>query len=163
MSRKKFKFALGTTIILGAIAYLISTSISQTSMYFVTVGELASQGISYSNTEVKVKGNVVKGSIKRDPQDYLLVNFAIEDKENIGRKNYLKVQYKGITPDMFQDEGEVVVEGVIKDGIFHANTLLTSCPSKYEAEKEAGKSHPGGMMPYNLKKPELKPTVKRTI
>ena len=64
MSRKKFKFALGTTIILGAIAYLISTSISQTSMYFVTVGELASQGISYSNTEVKVKGNVVKGSIK---------------------------------------------------------------------------------------------------
>jgi hypothetical protein len=27
--------------------------------------------------------------------------------------------------------------------VFHANTLMTSCPSKYEAEKEAGKSHPG--------------------
>ncbi|MFQ5717353.1 MAG: cytochrome c maturation protein CcmE, partial [Nitrospinales bacterium] len=55
--------------------------------------------------------------------------------------------------DMFQDEGEVVVEGKLVEGVFHANTLLTSCPSKYEAEKEAGKSHPGGLAPYNLEKP----------
>ena len=160
MPPKKIKFAVGSFLIVGAITYLISTSISQTSMYFVTVDELASKGISYSNTEVKVKGNVVKGSINRSPKDYLLVNFAIKDKENKDQSKYLKVQYKGITPDMFQDEGEVVVEGVIKNGIFHANTLLTSCPSKYEAEKQAGKSHPGGMMTYDLKKPELKPTVK---
>jgi len=54
------------------------------------------------------------------------------------------VSYQGVTPDMFIDGGEVVVEGALgKDGVFHANTLLTSCPSKYEAEKEAGKMHPG--------------------
>ena len=39
---------------------------------------------------------------------------------------------------------KIKVEGTLgKDGVFHANTLLTSCPSKYEAEKEAGKMHPG--------------------
>ena len=163
MSPKKIKFAVGSVLVVGAIVYLISISISQTSMYFVTVSELADRGVSYSNTEVKVKGNVVKGSILRDPKDYLLVNFVIQDKENNDKGKHLKVKYKGITPDMFQDDGEVVVEGVIKDGVFHATTLLTSCPSKYEAEKQAGKSHPGGVTPYVLKKPELKTPVKTTI
>ena len=163
MSPKKIKFAVGSVLVVGAIVYLISISISQTSMYFVTVSELADRGVSYSNTEVKVKGNVVKGSILRDPKDYLLVNFVIQDKENNDKGKHLKVKYKGITPDMFQDDGEVVVEGVIKDGVFHATTLLTSCPSKYEAEKQAGKSHPGGVTPYELKKPELKTPVKTTI
>ena len=163
MSPKKIKFVVGAGLIVGAIGYLISTSISKTSMYFVTVSELSARDVSYSNVAVKVKGNVVKGSIERDPQNYLLVNFAIEDKENRNKANHLKVQYQGVTPDMFQDEGEVVVEGVIKNGVFHANTLLTSCPSKYEAEKEAGKSHPGGETPYQLKKPDLNSAPKATI
>lgn len=161
MSSKKIKFMVGAVLIVGSIGYLISTSISQTSMYFVTVAELASQDITHFNRDLKVKGNVVKGSIQRDPDDYLLVNFAIQDKDAIKEKKglgyHLKVQYKGITPDMFQDDGEVVVEGTIKNGVFHANTLLTSCPSKYEAEKEAGKSHPGGVSPYDLNKPNLQP------
>lgn len=154
MTTKKIKFTLGAFLIVGSIGYLISTSISQTSMYFVTVAELTDQGLSRYTSELKVKGNVVKGSIVRDPNDYLKVDFAIADKESKG--NNLKVHFKGVTPDMFQDDGEVVVEGVIKNGVFHANTLLTSCPSKYEAEKQAGKSHPGSATPYELKKPDLK-------
>jgi cytochrome c-type biogenesis protein CcmE len=154
MTTKKIKFTLGAFLIVGSIGYLISTSISQTSMYFVTVAELTDQGLSRYTSELKVKGNVVKGSIVRDPNDYLKVDFAIADKESKGSN--LKVHFKGVTPDMFQDDGEVVVEGVIKNGVFHANTLLTSCPSKYEAEKQAGKSHPGSVTPYELKKPDLK-------
>ncbi|NIQ00058.1 MAG: hypothetical protein GWM98_06255, partial [Nitrospinaceae bacterium] len=64
----------------------------------------------------------------------------------------LPVVYKGVTPDMFEGGREVVVEGTLgTDGVFHANTLLTSCPSKYEAEKEAGKTHPGNI-PYGKEK-----------
>ncbi len=82
---------------------------------------------------------MVNGSIQRDPNDYLNVMFSIEEKESS-----LKVSYQGVTPDMFADGREVVVEGTLgEDGVFHANTLLTSCPSKYEAEREAGKMHPG--------------------
>jgi len=67
----------------------------------------------------------------------------------------LNVVYQGVTPDMFQDGGEVVVEGALDEqGVFHANTLLTSCPSKYEAEKEAGGMHPGTLPGYKPK-PEL--------
>jgi len=160
MSPKKIKFMVGAALVVGSIGYLISSSISKTSMYFVTVGELASRGMnSFQGEVLKVKGNVVKGSIVRNPKDFLDVAFVIADKDvpggktdgNKPGKNNLKVQYKGITPDMFIDDGEVVVEGVIKGGIFHANTLLTSCPSKYEAEREAGKSHSDGLSTYDLK------------
>ncbi len=128
---------------MAAIGYLITTGINSTSKYFFTVDELMSQKTSYAGAGLKIKGNVVNGSIVRDTDNYLKINFAIEDKSS-----NLNVVYEGIIPDMFKDGQEVVVEGTLaQNGVFHANTLLTSCPSKYEAEREAGKSHPGNI-PY---------------
>ena len=152
MKQKKIRFLVGSLLIVGAIAYLIAMGISNTSQYFFTVDELMSQKASYAGAGMKVKGNVVNGSIKRDESDYLNVNFSIEENDAS-----LKVAYQGVTPDMFIDGGEVVVEGTLgKDGIFHANTLLTSCPSKYEAEKEAGKMHTGKFPNANkYDKPDL--------
>jgi len=141
MKQKKIRFLVGSLLIVGAIGYLITMGISNTSTYFFTVDELMSQNVSYTGSGLKVKGNVVNGSIERDPNDYLNVKFSIEENNAS-----LKVAYQGVTPDMFLDGGEVVVEGTLgKDGVFHANTLLTSCPSKYEAEKEDGKMHPGAL------------------
>ena len=141
MMPKKAKFIVGSVLIVAAIGYLISVGISSTSQYFFTVDELMSQKVSYAGAGLKVKGNVVNGSIERDAENFLKINFSIEDKSS-----NLDVIYEGIIPDMFKDGQEVVVEGKLaNDGVFHANTLLTSCPSKYEAEKEAGKSHPGNI------------------
>ena len=150
MPHKKVKFVVGSALIVFAIGYLISTSINSTSKFFFTVDELASQKVSYAGAGLKVKGKVVNNSIQRDPNDYLKVKFSIEENDA-----NLKVTYQGVTPDMFADGREVVVDGTLgQDGVFHANTLLTSCPSKYEAEKEAGKMHPGTLPDYNKK---LKP------
>ncbi|MEW6272934.1 MAG: cytochrome c maturation protein CcmE, partial [Thermodesulfobacteriota bacterium] len=55
----------------------------------------------------------------------------------------LPVRYNGIRPDMFADGRDVIVEGKVESGVFHAKTLLTTCPSKYEAdqyEAEAARS-----------------------
>ncbi|MEE9258166.1 MAG: cytochrome c maturation protein CcmE [Nitrospinaceae bacterium] len=147
MTHKKAKFAIGSMLIVGAIGFLISTSISTTSKFFLTVDELAAQQATYVGAGLKVKGKVVRNSIQRDPNDRLKVRFAIEENNAD-----LRVVYEGITPDMFVDGREVVVEGTLmRDGVFHANTLLTSCPSKYEAEQEAGKEHPGALPNYNGK------------
>jgi cytochrome c-type biogenesis protein CcmE len=152
MTQKKTKFVIGSALIVVAIGYLITAGISSTSQYFFTVDELMSQKISYAGEGLKVKGNVVNGSIVRDSENYLKINFAIEDKSS-----NLNVTYEGIIPDMFKDGQEVVVEGTLaQDGVFHANTLLTSCPSKYEAEREAGKSHPGNI-PYPDTEKEASP------
>lgn len=151
MKQKKVRFLVGSLLIVGAIGYLITMGISNTSQYFFTVDELLSQNVSYAGSGLKVKGNVVNGSIQRDPNDYLNVKFFIEEKDSS-----LKVTYQGVTPDMFADGREVVVEGTMgKDGVFHANTLLTSCPSKYEAEKEAGKMHPGALSNDKYKEPGM--------
>lgn len=151
MKNKKAKFIIGSVMIVSAIGYLIGTSIQSTSKFFLTVDELALATVDYRGTGLKVKGRVVNGSIDRNPKDHLTVAFTIEEKTSS-----LPVIYKGITPDMFEDGREVVVEGILgKDGVFHANTLLTSCPSKYEAEKEAGKTHPGSIPYGDDKTPDL--------
>ena len=147
MKHKKIKFVVGSVLIVLAVAYLITTSISTTSKFFLTVDELTMAGTQYHGAGLKVKGKVVNGSISRDPKNHLDVSFRIEEN-----KATLPVSYKGVTPDMFEDGREVVVEGTLgRDGVFHANTLMTSCPSKYEAEKEAGKTHPGNV-PYGKEK-----------
>ena len=37
---------------------------------------------------------------------------------------------------MFADGRDVIVEGRVVDGVFRARSLLTTCPSKYEAERQ---------------------------
>ena len=73
MKHKKVRFLVGSLLIVGAIGYLITIGISNTSQYFFTVDELLSQKVSYAGSGLKVKGNVVNGSIQRDPDDYLNV------------------------------------------------------------------------------------------
>ena len=155
MNDKQVKFAVGSALIVAAIGYLITTGISNTSTYFFTVSELKAKKVSFKGTGLKVKGNVVQGSIQRDPDDYLKVRFAIEENNS-----NLDVRYQGVTPDLFTNGAEVVVGGTLDEhGVFHANTLLTSCPSKYEAEKEAGKMHPGTLPDYQKQPaPDFKQT-----
>jgi cytochrome c-type biogenesis protein CcmE len=158
MKSKQIKFIVGSVLIVLAVGYLITTSISKTSKFFLTVDELTVAAAQYQGAGLKVKGKVVNGSINRNPDNALQVSFRIEEN-----KAMLPVTYKGVTPDMFEDGREVVVEGTLgRDGVFHANTLMTSCPSKYEAEKEAGKTHPGNV-PYGkdkqpaLESPNIQP------
>ena len=131
MTKKQIKFASGSLVIVATIIYLIYTGISQTSVYFLTVSELIDQKNTIPDEGVRVNGTVVPGSIDKDSSN-LKVSFKITDS-----KKNLFVHYEGIIPDMFKDNIEVVVEGTIdKNGNLIANTLLTSCPSKYEAEKK---------------------------
>ncbi len=131
MTKNQIKFFTSSLIIVVTIMYLIYTGVSETSVYYLTVSELINKKGTISSDEgVRVNGIVVPGSIEKDSSN-LKVNFKITDsKENI------LVHYEGIIPDMFKENVDVVVEGVVdQNHILRANTLLTSCPSKYEAEK----------------------------
>lgn len=134
MNKKQIKFITGSIIIVVAIGYLVVTGISKTSVYYLTVSELLSKGDSVFGQGVRVEGKVMDGSIKKDPSA-LKVDFKITDSSKD-----ISVHYEGVIPDLFEEGRDVVVEGkYTREGIFVAHTLLTSCPSKYEAE---GKSHP---------------------
>jgi len=131
MNKKKLRFVIGGLVIAAAITYMVFASARSTMVYYVTVDELLAKNTSFHGEGVRVAGKVVPTSITKGPQP-TEVNFKVKDKEGT---QILPVYYKGILPDMFKDEADVIVEGHYNsDGVFHAKTLMTACPSKYVPE-----------------------------
>ena len=128
----KSKFLLGASLIVVTVGYLMATGIKDTGVYFVTPSELAShisEDPSFHNVGVKMGARVVPGTIERDVATQT-ITFRITD----GEQEY-PVVYRGLAPDTFTDDVDVVVEGRLgTDGTFQATTLLAKCGSRYEAE-----------------------------
>ncbi len=126
--RKRF-FVL-VLVVVTAIAYLIVLGIQNASMYHLTVGELMARGDDAYAEEVRVGGKVVPGSVEQDPGMRVL-RFEITD--DVG--NTLPVLYRGVVPDAFKPDADVVVDGTLSpSGDFEATGLLAKCPSKYVPE-----------------------------
>ncbi|MPZ14715.1 MAG: cytochrome c maturation protein CcmE [Chloroflexi bacterium] len=121
------KVLIPVAVIIASVAYLLVTALGSTAVYYVTVGELLADP-SMQGQPVRVAGNVVPGSIQRDPAS-LLMQFEATDGSGT-----IPVVYRGVVPDIFGDNVEVVVEGKYGDGgAFNAGTLLAKCPSKFES------------------------------
>ncbi|MBI4213153.1 MAG: cytochrome c maturation protein CcmE [Chloroflexi bacterium] len=119
---------IAVAVALIGVAYLVTTSLQNNAVYYLTVGELRSAGAQLEGQPVRVAGNVVPGTIVREPGSFT-VQFEIADES--GR---LPIVYKGVVPDIFGPNIEVVVEGKYDGpGTFTAATLLAKCPSKFES------------------------------
>lgn len=135
MTKKQIKFLSASGIIVLAVGYLIMSGISKTGQYYLTVNELLEKKDTIYDEGIRMQGKVVGGTINKDTNG-LKLNFSLSDEEKPSVT--VNVNYEGIVPDLFEADREVVVEGKYsKDGIFYATTLLTSCPSKYEASKNS--------------------------
>jgi len=133
MNRNR-RFIIGAGIIIAAVAYLVYTGIRETSVYYLTIDELLSRREAVAGEGLRVAGRVGSNSVDWNAATldlkFRLANF--EDKDGV------PVAYNGVLPDMFAEGRDVIVEGTYaRDGSFHARTLLTACPSKYEAEAAA--------------------------
>lgn len=133
------KFLLGAGIIVASVAFLITSGVKETGVYFLTPTELVSKveaDPTFYDVGIKVGAKVVPGSIRRDDAARR-VDFAVSD----GTKQF-EVTYAGIVPDTFTDANdiEVIVEGKYgRDGVFRATEVLAKCGSRYEAELEKSK------------------------
>ena len=131
--RAGHKFLIGATVIIVAVALLITEGVKQTGMYFLTPTELAARtqaDESFYDLGLKVSAKVVQGSIVRNQAEQR-VDFRISD----GGHEF-PVTYVGLVPDTFTDENEieVIVEGKYgRDGVFRATEVLAKCGSRYEA------------------------------
>lgn len=125
------KFILGGALVLGTVGYLMASGIKQTGVYYLTPTELATRvqaDRSFYDVGVKMGARVVKGSIVRD-----VASQTITFRATDGQHTW-PVVYRGLAPDTFTDEVDVVVEGRLQtDGTFRATTLLAKCGSRYEA------------------------------
>lgn len=125
------KFLIGGSLILVSVGYLMASGIKETGVYYLTPTELAEKvrsDRSIHDVGLKMGAKVVKGSVTRDVATQT-ITFQVTD----GTATY-PVTYRGLAPDTFTDEADVVVEGRLqRDGTFKATTLLAKCGSRFEA------------------------------
>jgi cytochrome c-type biogenesis protein CcmE len=133
--RASTKVLMAGVLVVGTVGFLMASGIKETGVYFVTPSELAAKVAadpSFHDVGVKMGAKVVTGSIERDVASQT-ITFAVTD----GQVTY-PVVYRGLAPDTFTDDVEVVVEGRLQpDGTFRATTLLAKCGSRYEAVPKA--------------------------
>ncbi len=124
---KQTKFLVGGLVVVLVMVYLVFSSLSGATQYYLTVAELKAQGPS--NRIVRVNGIVDGDSIQYDPRTLTLQFELVDDS---GR---LSVMHHDVMPDMLRDGADAVVEGKYReDGVLEVNPngLLLKCPSKYE-------------------------------
>lgn len=131
---KNRRFAIGAAIIVVAVAYLVYTGIRETSVYYLTIDEFLSRREAVAGEGIRVAGRVGASTMQWNPST-LDLRFRLASFDG---HDGVDVTYNGILPDMFAEGRDVIVEGTYAAaGVFRAKTLLTSCPSKYEAEVPA--------------------------
>lgn len=125
-NRRYIKFGVAVALIVIALGYLAYTGVQDSKSYYVTVKELQTMNDSRYAKRLRVAGNVVPGSIKRQGSQ---VAFSLKENELV-----LPVVYSGseALPDTFKDDAQALADGRFgRDGVFHANQIQAKCASKY--------------------------------
>src|SRR4051794_14294520 len=139
MKRNHIKFVIGSVVIVLALAFLAYTGFQDNKAYYQTVSEFRASADAAYGRHLRVEGDVVAGSIKREAQQTQFVISHTDEKTK--QTQTLPVKYVGVDPlpDTFRDYAQTVVEGEYHpDGVFVAKSMTAKCASKYEKETAAG-------------------------
>jgi len=118
-------------LVLVALAALIGAGLlatwalrNQASFFYLPADMAASP--PEAGRAVRLGGMVEGGSLKR-AADGVTIDFIVSDS-----KARIPVRFRGITPDLFQENSGVVAEGKLQaDGTFVADNLLAKHDEKY--------------------------------
>ncbi|MBA7703172.1 Cytochrome c-type biogenesis protein CcmE [subsurface metagenome] len=128
MKNQRLKFviliAAATLIVFG----WLTIGTQEEEVPYVSIAELHENQDTWEQHRLRLGGLVEAGSIVYST-DRLSVDFAMVQ----GRER-LPVHYTGLTPDLFKDSAEVIIEGEYRDGVLRADDLMTKCASRYEVE-----------------------------
>ena len=101
---------------------LILYSLNSNLDYFFTPTELKEHNIS-SDKRIKIGGMVLEGSVFRNDSN---ISFTVTDYES-----FVRVEFKGIVPDLFQEGSGVVALGYLNDEVFYAEEVLAKHDENY--------------------------------
>ncbi len=113
---------------------LLATALVYTSFNASTEARSPSELLAEEPTgSSEVYGNVVAGSVEHRGSD---LSFEIADRDDPSKS--VPVEYSGQVPDPFREGREVIVDGELVDGTLLAekDSLITKCPSKFQAEQD---------------------------
>lgn len=119
----KPKYIIGM-ILAGVIAVVAVTFALNSQQTYVTLTQAVESG-----NKVQVRGTWVKEKGADYNAAENIFRFTIRDEAG----KTMPVEYREAKPNNFELAEEIVVGGRVENGMFMAKTLLTKCPSKYEA------------------------------
>ena len=132
-ARKKRLILIGLMLVgLGLAAAFALKAFDENLMYFFSTSDVV-DGKAPQNTQFRIGGMVVKGSVVR-PDANLLVRFTLSDfsKE-------VNVEYTGILPDLFREGQGIVAKGRLDQrGVFVAEEVLAKHDENYMPPEVAG-------------------------
>lgn len=121
--------AIGLSVILATLGFLVYQGISNNLVYYVTPSELLARSASAQGEGLRVGGLVRPGSRHWSPTTQTL-RFVLQDT-----KTSVPVISHGLPPPMFREGAGVVVEGIYKNGVFSATDLMVKHCATYRAPK----------------------------
>jgi len=128
------KIAATVTVLVAAFVGLMYMTLREGTEYYKHVDEVMTTPQQWEGKRLQLHGFVVPGSIYIKPS-------TLEYKFKVQNKGYVvDASYKGVVPDTFKDDSEVVLKGQLTGQGFHteSNGIMAKCPSKYEAAKKIG-------------------------
>ncbi len=129
MSKKTVRVGISAAVVIGALTFLMYTSVSEGAEYYMFVDEVKAQPDQWEGKRLRVHGWVL-GDPQVNPQT-LEYRFVIQ-----ANGETIKATYTGVVPDTFKKDAEVVVKGRLDgDTIFvEPKGVMAKCPSRYEAD-----------------------------
>jgi len=134
MTHRNIKIGATVAVLVAAFVGLMYATLRDGTEYYKHVDEVMTTRQQWEGKRLQLHGFVVPGSIfvKQDTLEY---RFKVQNKGHI-----VDASYKGVVPDTFKDDSEVVLKGQLTPQGFHTEPggVMAKCPSKYEAAKKVG-------------------------
>jgi cytochrome c-type biogenesis protein CcmE len=136
MKHKAVKVGLTTLVLALAFGGLLFQSLDSSSEYYKHVDEVMTQPDQWYGKKLQLHGFAKQVGRKPNSHEY---RFQVESNGQV-----VTATYKGVVPDTFKNDAEVVLKGTLSPEGFTVapNGVMAKCPSKYEPQSVAG-SKPG--------------------
>lgn len=123
---------IGVLVAIVAIGFLVLDGL-EGETYFYEVDQAVAKGDDLIGKTVRIKGIVEPGSFEGEAGG--IDNTFRISEQGVG----MKVVYTRALPDTFQEDSEVVAQGVVDETLtLHADEVLVKCPSRYEGAPPTG-------------------------
>jgi len=142
---QRTKFLLGSLLILGVLAWMGVSGYQESKTYYVTLPEMRELGEGAFTMRLRVAGNVLPGSIRRQEGRVLFTLYQEHDR--------LAVAYVGREPlpDTLVDDAEAIVTGrITRENVFEAQVVQAKCASKYDAAPPGAQSDDSKRAPDSM-------------
>ena len=129
MKHKAVKVAFTTLVLALAFGGLLYTTLGEATEYYKHVDEVMVQPDQWYGKKLQLHGFAKEVSRKPSSLEY---RFVVESNGET-----VTATYKGVVPDTFKNDAEVVLKGTLSPEGFTVapNGVMAKCPSKYEPSK----------------------------